>query len=59
MFIQDFVKKLNKNITPDERISILTAVKSPMKKLLKFKRKYAKIEDKILGSVVPCFVSFY
>jgi hypothetical protein len=46
MFIQDFVKKMDKNIPPDERISSVIAVRSPKKKCLKFKTKYAKIEGK-------------
>jgi hypothetical protein len=40
------MKKLDKNILPDERISSLIAVRSPKKKCLKFNRKYAKIEGK-------------
>jgi len=46
MFIQVFVKKMNKNILSGDRISSLIAVRSPKKKCLKFNRKYDKIEGK-------------
>jgi hypothetical protein len=45
MFIQDFVKKMDKNIPPDVRFASLIAVK-PLKKCLMFNRKYAKIKGK-------------